>query len=268
MTMKIHPTAIIEPGAEVGEGTAVGPYCVVGAGVALGRDNLLHSHVVIEGVTRIGDGNSFHPFSVFGTAPQDAKYAGEPTRLEIGDRNIFREAVTINRGTVNGRGVTTLGSNCMLMAYAHVAHDCRVGDGVIMANSATLAGHVTVERHAVIGGLTPIHQFARVGEYAFIGGATRVTKDIVPFARMGGVPPVISGANSIGLGRRGFAPATIKAIEEAIRLLFRAGLNTTQAVARIRETVPPLAEIERLLAFIAASTRGIQKSDCRPASWD
>jgi UDP-N-acetylglucosamine acyltransferase len=259
----IHPTALVDPGAVLGEGTIVGPYCVIGAGVVMGRENLLRNHVVIEGPTRIGESNVFHPFAAIGTAPQDLKYAGEPTRLEIGDRNTFRESVTVNRGTVGGGGLTTMGSNCLMMAYAHVAHDCHVGDGAIMANCATLAGHVTIGRHAVIGGLTPVHQFARVGDYAFIGGATRVNQDIVPYARMGGVPPVISGANAIGLARRGFTPEAIKAIEEAIRLLFRAGLNTTQAVVRIKESVPLLPEIECLLDFIAHSKRGIQKSDCR-----
>ena len=261
----IHPTALVDPAAAIGDGTTIGPFCVVGAGVVLGRDNLLRSHVVVEGPTRLGDGNVLHPFAAIGTAPQDLRYAGDPTRLEIGDRNIFRESVTVNRGTTNGGGLTTLGSDCLMMAYSHVAHDCHVGDGVILANCAMLAGHVTIERFAVIGGLTPIHQFARVGEYAFVGGATRVTQDIVPYARMGGIPPVISGANLIGLARRGFTPETVKVIKEAIRLLFRAGLNTTQAVARIREDLPSLPEIEHLLAFITSSKRGIQKSDCRPA---
>ncbi len=256
---KIHPSSVVDPGAVIGDDCEIGPFCVVGANVKLGAGNVLRSHVVIEGPSDIGAGNVFFPGACIGTPPQDLKYAGEPTRLVMGDKNVVREGVTINRGTVGGGGLTTVGSNCLFMLTSHVAHDCHVGDGVIMANCATLAGHVTLGKYSAIGGLTPIHQFCRVGDYAFIGGATRVSQDIVPYVKMGGIPPTIIGANSIGLSRKGFSPEAVKMIEAAMKLLFKSGLNTTQALERIRGEVDSTEEVRYIVSFVESSKRGILK---------
>lgn len=253
----VASTAVIAEGAVIGEGTVVGPYCVIGPAVVLGRNNNLKNHVTIEGPSRIGDENLFFPGSSVGTQPQDLKYAGEPTDLVVGDKNIFRECVTVNRGTVGGGGTTTVGSSCLFMAYAHVAHDCHVGDNVIMANCATLAGHVIVEDYAAIGGLTPVHQFVRIGAHAFIGGATRISKDILPYVKMGGIPPVVLGANSIGLRRQGLSDDAVLLIERATKLIFQSGFNTTQAVDKIKAELPDTPEIRRILDFVAESKRGI-----------
>lgn len=260
MTTMIHPTAIIDPNAVIGPDCEIGPFCLVGADVKLGARNHLRSHVVMEGHTSIGAENVFFSGTAIGTPPQDLKYAGEPTRLEIGDRNLFRECVTVNRGTVSGHGVTVIGSDCLFMAYAHVAHDCRLGNFVIMANAATLAGHVTIDDCVTIGGLTPIQQFVRIGEHAFIGGATRVSQDIVPYIKMGGIPPVVLGCNHIGLSRRGFSPETIQAIEKTLKILFRSGLNTTQAVARLREEKNYGPKVEKLIRFVETAEHGILRN--------
>lgn len=254
---EIHPMAVVSPDAVIDDGCVIGPFCVVGPGAKLGANNILKNNVTIEGPSEIGSDNIFFPACAVGTQPQDLKYAGEPTTLTMGDRNIVRESVTINRGTVGGGGRTTVGSGCLFMLCAHVAHDCHVGDGVIMANCATLAGHVTVGEFATIGGLTPVHQFVRIGPHAFVGGATRVSQDIVPFIKMGGIPPTILGANSIGLLRRGFSKESVDAIDKAVKILFKSGLNTTQGVARIREEVALVPEIQSLIAFVESSQRGI-----------
>lgn len=259
MSVTIHPTAVVDPSAEIGDGTEIGPFCFVGPGVRLGRNNKLRNHASIEGPSAIGDGNVFFASSSVGSPPQDLKYAGEPTTLTMGDRNVVRECVTINRGTVGGGGHTTVGSGCLFMLCAHVAHDCHLGDNIIMANCATLAGHVTVGDYVTIGGLTPIQQFVRIGAHAFIGGATRVAQDIVPYIKMGGIPPVVLGTNSIGLSRRGFSKEVVEAIEKAVRLLFRSGLNTTQALAQIREAGDPAPEVAALVAFVESAKKGILK---------
>lgn len=259
MVSSIHPSAIISDSAILGDGCEIGPFCVIGPNVRLGAGNLLKSHVVIEGPSVIGDGNVFFPGAIIGTAPQDLKYADEPTTLAVGDRNIFRESVTANRGTVGGGGHTRIGSDCLFMAYAHVAHDCAVGDHVIMANCATLAGHVHVGSCVTIGGLTPIQQFVRIGDFAFIGGATRVAQDIVPFIKMGGIPPTVLGANSIGLSRRGYPSEAIKEIERAVKLLFNSGLNTTQALAAMKKENWIHEGVKTLISFVETATRGILK---------
>lgn len=253
----IHPTAVVDPDAQIGDGTQVGPYCVIGPGVRLGKNNILKPHVVIEGPSVIGNGNQFFPGASVGMAPQDLKYAGEKTELKVGDSNIFRECVSVNRGTVGGGALTTVGSHSLFMAYCHVAHDCTLGDHVIMANAATLAGHVKVEDHATIGGLTPVHQFARIGLHAFIGGLTRVSQDVVPYARVGGIPPVHLGANSIGLQRVGVKADAIKDIEKALKILFRSGLNTSQALKKINEFEVLRPEVQRIIDFVESSERGI-----------
>lgn len=260
MAVTIHPSAVVAPEAVLGDGTEIGPFCFVGPGVRLGKNNRLHAHVTIEGPSEIGDENTFFPGAAIGTPPQDLKYAGEPTRLTIGNRNIFREAVTVNRGTVGGGGLTSIGSGCLFMAYAHVAHDCHLADHVILANCATLAGHVTIDEYVSIGGLTPVQQFVRIGAHAFIGGATRVAQDIVPFIKMGGIPPVVLGCNHVGLSRRGFTPETIEAIQKALRILFRSGLNTTQAVAQLRSDGTLIPEVERLVRFVENAERGILRN--------
>lgn len=259
MPARIHPTAVVDPGAELADGVEVGPHAVVGDGVRLGEGTVVMAHAVLAGPLEMGRENRVFPHAVLGTEPQDKKFRGGPTRLKVGDRNFFRECVTANRGTEHGGGLTEIGSDCLFMAYAHVAHDCHVGDGVIMANCATLAGHVTLEERCSVGGLTPVHQFVRVGRLAFVGGMTRLSQDVAPFMRVAGVPAECVGTNAVGLERSGLSPATIRALEQAARLLFRAGLNTTQALERIRAEVERTDEVAYLLAFVEKSERGITK---------
>lgn len=256
---KIHSSSVIDADAIIGENCEIGPFCVVGKDVVLGDGCVLRSHVVIEGPSQIGRGNIFYPGACVGTPPQDLKYNGEPTKLIMGDENVVRESVTINRGTVGGGGITSIGSRSLFMLAAHVAHDCHLGDEVIMANCATLAGHVTVGSYSAIGGLTPVHQFVRIGDFAFIGGATRVSQDIVPFIKMGGIPPTILGANSIGLSRRGFSEERVAGIEKAMKIIFKSGLNTTQALERIEKELEQTEDIKKLIEFIKESKRGILK---------
>ncbi len=258
--MAIHPTSIIDPRAKVPASCTVGPYCVIGAEVELGEGCRLVSHVALEGPTKIGRDNSFFPFCAVGMAPQDVTYKGEPTRLEIGDHNEIREYVTIHRGTVKGGGVTKIGSQCLIMAYAHIAHDCVLGDHVIMPNAATLAGHVTVEDWAQLAALAPIHQFVRVGAHAYIGGGTTITQDVMPFSKTCAVRDVHAyGANSIGLERRGFSKERVRAIQRAFRILLAAKLNTTQALERIEREVEQTEDVKLLVEFIRKSERGVVK---------
>lgn len=243
----------------IGDGTTIGPFSYIGPNVRIGERNRIHSHVTIEGPSEIGNDNAFFPGSAIGTAPQDLKYAGEPTTLKIGDRNLFRECVTVNRGTKGGGGHTEIGSDCLFMAYAHVAHDCMLGNSIIMANCATLAGHVHIGDFVTIGGLTPIQQFVRIGPHAFIGGATRVAQDIVPYIKMGGIPPIVMGTNSIGLSRRGMPDEMIKEIERAIRILFKSGLNTTQALEAIKKELTLANGVKTIVDFVESAQRGIFK---------
>ncbi len=252
----IHPTAIIDPTARIGEGTRIGPYAVIGAGVVIGADCEIANHVTIAGPTTIGDRNVFFPYGSIGQRTQDLKYAGEPTYLEIGHDNSFREFCTLNRGTAPG-SKTTIGSHGNFLAYSHIAHDCTVGDHVIFSNNGTLAGHVIVEDHAVIGGLAGVHQFCRIGRHAITGGCTKIVQDVPPFMIADGNPAEVRGINQVGLERRGFDPESIRSLREAYRILYRENLNTRQALERIRETLPANAEITALLDFIEASKRGI-----------
>jgi len=256
----IHPTAVVDPAARVPESCKIGPYCVVGAGVEMGDDCELISHVVLQGPTKLGSGNRVFPFTSIGMGPQDLSYRGEPTRLEVGDRNEIREYVTIHRGTVKGGGLTTIGSNCLLMAYAHVAHDCHVGNHVIMANAATLAGHVTVEDYAVVGALSPVHQFVRVGAHSYIGGGTVITQDVLPFSKTVASRDVSAyGMNSIGLRRRGFSDERIKKLHHAFKVLLASKLNTSQALERLKSEGDQGEDVAMLISWIEASDRGVIK---------
>lgn len=258
--MSIHPSAVVHPGTKIPESCTIGPFCVVGADVEMGERCELVSHVVLEGPTKLGDDNKIFPFSAVGIGPQDLTYKGEPTRLEIGDRNQIREYVTIHRGTVKGGQLTKIGSDCLIMAYAHIAHDCLIGDHVIMANAATLAGHVTVEDWAVVGALCPVHQFVRVGKHSYIGGGTTITQDVLPFSKTSAVREVHAyGANSVGLERRGFSKERVRKIQRAFRALLASKLNTTQALERIKSDGELTEDVEMLVNFIESSERGILK---------
>jgi UDP-N-acetylglucosamine acyltransferase len=256
--MSIHPSAIVATGAVIPESCTVGPHCTIGPEVVLGEGCTLISHVVLDGRTRIGAKNTIYPFTSIGVAPQDLKYAGEPTETEIGDGNTIRECVTISRGTAKGGGVTRLGSQNLLMAYVHVAHDCQVGSHCILANGATLAGHVTVEDYVTLGAFSPVHQFCIIGQYAFIGGGTIVTQDVLPFSLTSSRRENKAfGINKVGLSRRGFSAERLAALQKAFRLLLASKLNTSQAVEKIRELKTDDAAM--LAEFIERSQRGVIK---------
>jgi UDP-N-acetylglucosamine acyltransferase len=255
----VHPTAIVHPSAKLGADCAIGPYCIVGEHVALGDGCKLHSHVVIDGHTTLGKANEIFPFASLGLKTQDLKWKGGVTRVEIGDRNTFREGVTIHSATDDG-GVTRVGSHNNMLAYVHVAHDCLVGDHVIMSNLATLAGHVTVEDHAIIGGLAAVHQFCRVGKFAMIAGCARVLQDIPPFMMAEGSPASTRTVNKVGLARHGVSEAAQAALRQAYKLIFREGLTLTNALVRVETELPPLPEVQHLVSFIRNSQRGIARS--------
>ncbi len=252
----IHRTAIVDPAAEIASGARIGPYCVIGAGVVIGDDTELQHHVTVMGPTKIGRGNFFFAYTSIGQRTQDLKYAGEPTYLEIGDGNTFREFCTVNRGTLPGTR-TIIGNGGNFLAYSHIAHDCIVGNHVIFSNNGTLAGHVEVGDHAVIGGLTAIHQFCRVGRHAITGGCSKIVQDVPPFFIADGNPAEVRGVNQIGLERAGFAAETVRALKEAYRILYRGNLNVKQSVDSIREELPDLPELAELGRFIESSQRGI-----------
>jgi UDP-N-acetylglucosamine acyltransferase len=256
--VSIHPSAVVADGAVVPASCTVGPFCTIGPEVVLGEDCTLVSHVVVDGHTRMGARNIIHPFTAIGVPPQDLKYEGEPTQVEIGDENSIRENVTISRGTAGGGGVTRLGSNNLLMAYAHVGHDCQVGSNCILANAATLAGHVHIGDYATVGAFCPVHQFCTVGTYAFIGGGTIVTQDVLPFSLTSSKRENKAfGINRVGLRRRGFSSERLLTLQKAYRLLLAAKLNTTQAVEKIKELEGEDAAL--LAAFIERSKRGVIK---------
>jgi len=254
---RIHPTAIVSDGASVGEGSSVGPYCVIGAGVVIGRDCDIGPHAVLEGPMRMGDGNRVFQFASIGSPPQDAKYRGEPTRLEIGDRNTFRESVTVHRGTVRGGGITRIGDDGLYMAYSHVAHDCIIGNHVIMANAAALAGHVAIEDYAIVGGLVAIHQHTRIGESAMLGGGAMVVMDVVPFCTAVGDRARLAGPNLVGLKRRGLGDEGLKAVRSAYRILFQSKLRLEDALVRLRSEFSGSREVSHMVRFIEGSQRGI-----------
>jgi UDP-N-acetylglucosamine acyltransferase len=253
---EIHPTAIVDAKAELGAGTRVGPYCIIGPHAALGNSCWLQHHVTVVGPMRAGAGNKFYAYCSIGQQTQDLKYAGEPTYLEIGDENTFREFCTVNRSTKSD-GKTRLGDRGNFLAYSHVGHDCVVGNSVVFSNNATLAGHVQVGDHAVMGGLTAVHQFCRLGRFAITGGCSKIVQDVPPFMIADGNPAEIRGINLVGMERAGFDAETIKAIKEAFRLIYRAKLNTRQAIAAIRNEIAPREEITQLVEFIEQSERGV-----------
>lgn len=256
----IHPSAIIDSSAELGEDVEIGPYCIIGAGVELGGGCVLHSHAVLDGPSKIGRGNTFYPHACIGGRTQDLKYAGEPTYLEIGDHNVFREHVTVNRSD-KAEDITRIGSHGNFLAYSHIAHDCKVGDHVIFSNNGTLAGHVTVEDHVILGGLTAVHQFCRLGAHAITGGCSKIIQDVPPYMIADGNPATIRGINKIGLERNGVPEGIRKAIAGAHRTLFRSGLNTSQALERLRQDDSSRCpELGHLIAFIENSERGITRS--------
>lgn len=258
--MKAHPTAIIDPGARLACSVSVGPYSVIGPGVELGEDCEVMSHVVLGGPARAGKGNRFFPYASVGLDPQDLKYKGEATRLEIGDGNTFREFVTVHRGTAEGGGTTRIGSHCLLMAYVHIAHDCRIGDHVIMSNGASLAGHIEIGDYANVGPFCGIHQFCRIGAYSFLGAFTVVNKDILPYSKTTAPRPVeVLGANRIGLDRRGLTPEDIAELDKAFRLLCRSKLNTTQALEAMDAQGFKSPHARALLEFVRTSERGVSK---------
>ena len=253
----IDPLARVSPLARLEPGVRVGPFSIVGKGVSLGRGSVLDSHVVVEGSTRVGEYNRFFPFSSIGLAPQDLKYRDEDTRVEIGDRNVFREGTTIHRGTAGGGGVTRIGSGNLFMAQVHVAHDCRVGSHTIFANAAALSGHVEVQDYATIGGLSGVHQFCRVGTHAFVGGATVATKDVLPFSLTVGNRARFFGPNLVGLRRRGFSPERIAALKQAFRQLGASELTLAEALARVETQGPQTDDVRTLVEFVRGSKRGV-----------
>jgi len=258
MATQIHPTAVVDPEAVLGNGVVVGPYAVIEAEVEVGEECWIGPHCRLSGPTSIGTGNRFEGHCSIGTPPQDLKYGGEPTRLEIGNGNTIREFVTINRGTVGGGGVTRLGDDSLLMAYSHVAHDCQVGSRLVFDNCGTLAGHVEVGDDAVIGAFSAVHQFCRVGPHAFIGGFTVVLKDALPFMRtVGGRPAQCYGPNTIGLERKGFSEERIKVLKAFWRILRNPKLNTSQALEKVREELAGNPDMDLLLEFIDSSHRGV-----------
>jgi len=255
---EIHPTAIIDSTAEIGEGCFIGPYCIVGPRVVLGAGCWLQHHVSLYGPSRFGSGNRFYCFASLGQQTQDLKYRGEPTFLEVGDENVFREFVTVNRGTAP-EARTRIGNRGNFLAYSHVAHDCTVGDGVIFSNNGTIAGHVEVGDCAVIGGLTAVHQFCRIGRHAITGGCSKIVQDVPPFMIADGNPAEVRSYNKVGLERHGFSVETVKQIKEAYRLVYRSKLNLQQAIQEMKATLQPVNEVLHLIEFVSNSPRGIIK---------
>jgi len=256
----IHPTAFVDPAARVAPSCSIGPYCIVGAEVELGENCELMSHVVIHGPAKIGANNRFFPFCAIGGEPQDVSYKGEKTRLEMGDNNVVREFVTLNRGTTKGGGVTRVGSHTLIMAYSHVGHDSVIGDHAMLVNGATLAGHVTVEDWAVVGALCPVHQFVRIGAHSYIGGGTTITQDVLPFSKC--VQPrdvKVFGTNSVGLERRGFSKERVQKIQHAFRVLVNSKLNTTQALQKLKAEGDQGEDVAMLIRFVEESARGVIK---------
>jgi UDP-N-acetylglucosamine acyltransferase len=253
---KIHPTAIVDPKAEIGDGTIIGPYCILGADVVLGANCWLQHHVTLAGPTRAGARNKFYAYSSIGQQTQDLKYQGEPTYLEIGEDNTFREFVTVNRSTTS-EGKTRVGNGGSFLAYSHIGHDCTVGNRVIFSNNGTLAGHVQVGDEAVMGGLTAVHQFCRIGRFAITGGCSKIVQDVPPFMIADGNPAEIRGVNLVGLERKGFPSENVKLIKEAFRLIYRSKYNTAQAIAAIRRELPANEAVEQIVEFIEQSQRGI-----------
>ena len=259
-TARIHPSSVVAETAKLGARCIVGPFCTIGPHVEIAEDCELVSHVVVDGHTRLGDGNKIFPFTAVGIPPQDLKYQNEPTQLEIGDRNVIREYVTISRGTKGGGGITRLGSDCLVMAYVHIGHDSQVGSHCILANGATLAGHVTIEDYATLGALSAAHQFCRIGRYAFVGGGSIIIQDVLPFSLTSAKRDAHAfGLNRVGLQRRGFSQEQMRDLHHAYKTLRGAKLNTTQAVEKLKAEENASEDVRYLIDFIESSTRGVLK---------
>ena len=254
--VQVHDTSLVDPDAELAPGVVVGPFSIIGPGVTVGAGTKIGAHVLIERDTTVGSDCQILYGAVLGSDPQDLKYKGEESDLEVGDRTTIREYATLNRGTA-ALGRTVVGSDCLLMAYTHVAHDCEIGNHVILSNAVNMAGHVVIEDWVIVGGLSPIHQFVRIGAHAFVGGASRIAQDVPPYVRVAGSPPKLYGLNSVGLDRRGLSEEVRRALKSAYRILFLSGLNVTQGLARAECEVEPLPEVRHLLTFIRSSERGI-----------
>ncbi|MCG2722293.1 MAG: acyl-ACP--UDP-N-acetylglucosamine O-acyltransferase [Thermodesulfovibrionales bacterium] len=257
MEREIHPSAVIDPKAEIEEGVVIGPFSIVREGVRIKKGTKLMSNVILEGDTEIGENCTIYPFTSIGLPPQDMKYRGEKTGVKIGDNNTIREYITIHRASVGGDGFTRIGNNNFLMAYVHIAHDCKIGSSIAMANVATLAGHILVEDHAVIGGLVAIHQFTRIGAYAMVGGFSGVGQDIPPYMIAAGARAKLFGPNTIGLKRYGFSDETINELKKAYKILFREKHTLKEAIKKVQEELPYTDEIKHLIEFIQANKRGI-----------
>jgi UDP-N-acetylglucosamine acyltransferase len=258
--MNIHPTAIVDPSAKIPASSKIGAYSIIGEDVEMGENCRLHSHVVLGGPTKLGSDNQIFSFAVIGGEPQDITYNGEPTRLEIGDRNMIREYVTINRGTLKGGGVTRVGNDTLIMAYTHVGHDSVIGDHAMLINGVTLAGHVTVEEWAVLGALCPVHQFVRIGAHSYVGGGTTITQDVLPYSMTSSERETHAFMlNKVGLQRRGFSPERIKKLHHAFKVLLASKLNTSQALEKLKEEGALGEEVGLLVRFIETSQRGVIK---------
>jgi UDP-N-acetylglucosamine acyltransferase len=255
--LNIHPTAIVDPSARISDGVTIGPYAVIEGDVTIGKGTSIGPHAVIKQFVEIGRDNRIYQFASVGEVPQDLKFGNEKSKLVIGDRNTIREFTTLNRGTEGGGGVTRIGNDCFLMSYTHVAHDCQLGNNVIIANSVQMGGHVHIDDHVVVGGLSAIHQFCHIGEHCMLGGASALSQDAPPYMLVTGYRAYIRGLNLIGLSRRGFSKETISALKKTFKVLFSEGLKTTDALTKARSEVASTPEVEKLLAFIENSKRGV-----------
>ena len=253
----IDARAIVSPQAELAPDVSIGPFSIIGPQVRIGARSVIGPHVVVNGPTRMGADNRVFQFASLGDAPQDKKYQGEPTRLEIGDRNVFRESCTINRGTTHGQGVTRIGNDNLFMAYAHVAHDCQIGSNTVFANCASLAGHVEIGDWVILGGLTAVHQFAKIGAHAFLGGGSILSRDVPPYVMVAGNPALPHGVNAEGLKRRGFSEEQVRNVREAYRILYRSDLKLAEALEQLRPLAQAHAELRPFVDFIHASTRSL-----------
>lgn len=257
MTNEIHPAAIVHPKAEIDEGVSIGPFSIIGEGIRIKKGSKLISNIIMEGDTEIGENCIIYPFTSIGLPPQDTKYRGEKTGVRIGDNNIIREYITIHRASAGGDGITTIGNNNFLMAYVHIAHDCKIGNSVNMANLATLGGHVLIEDYAFVGGLVAIHQFTRIGAYSMVGGFSGVNQDIPPYTIVSGAPAKLFGLNTIGLKRHSFSDQTINELKKAYKIIFREKRTLKDAIKKIQEELPYTDEIKHLIEFIQKNKRGI-----------
>jgi UDP-N-acetylglucosamine acyltransferase len=265
----IHPTATVHPAAQLDVGVKIGPHSFIGPKVTIHKNTKIDAHVYVDGLTEIGADCHFSPFSSIGTEPQDVGYKGEETLVKIGNQNIFRDFITVHRGTPKGGGRTLIGNGNYIMAYSHIAHDCQVGNEIIFTNGATLGGHAQVDDYAYISAFSGVHQFCRIGKYAFLGGFTVVTQDVLPFCRVAGMRPVLFyGLNSIGLRRRGFSSERRTRLKEIFKILFHSELNTTQAIEKIRATFPADEDRDEIINFIQSSKRGVIKKSAKIEKWE